>query len=73
MKNEVFQEFSGLGPVGIIMMGIVSAIFSSVIMTVLTTLGAGCYNIFANTFGGIRLKLESEELDNVLFEEEPDE
>lgn len=67
--DELLQEFSGLGMAGIIMMGIMIAVFTSVIMTVLTAVGIASYNVFSGWLGGIKLQLESPELENVLYEE----
>lgn len=67
--DELLQEFTGLGMAGIIMMGIMMAVFSSVIMTALTAIGIASYNVFAGWLGGIKLQLESSELENVLYEE----
>lgn len=68
-SDELLQDFTGLGMAGIIMMGIMMAVFSSVIMTALTAIGIASYNVFAGWLGGIKLQLESSELENVLYEE----
>ena len=57
MEEDVFTEFANLGLTGIITMGIVSSIFTAVIMTLLTAFTALCYNVFAGWFGGIRFEL----------------
>ncbi|MBC8276641.1 MAG: DUF3566 domain-containing protein [FCB group bacterium] len=67
--DELLQEFSGLGMAGIIMTGMMMAIFSSVIMTALTAVGIASYNVFAGWLGGIKLNLVSPELEDVLYEE----
>lgn len=69
VSDELLQEFSGLGMAGIFMMGIMIAIFTSVMMTLLTAVGLAAYNVFAGWLGGIKMSLASTELDNVLYEE----
>jgi len=67
--EDLLKEFSSLGFAGIIMMGMMMSLFSSVILTGLTALAAASYNLFAGWLGGIKLNFESPELDNILYEE----
>jgi len=69
LGEELLKEFSSLGFAGIIMMGIMMALFSSVILTAITILGLASYNLLAGWLGGLKFQLESAELDNVLYEE----
>lgn len=69
MDTDVFKEFSGMGSAGVIMMGFIVSIFTSVIFTALFAVSAASYNVFAGWLGGIKLNLESKELDDVLYEE----
>jgi len=73
LSSEVIKEFSNLGTAGIIMMGIIFSLFTSVILTALCAIAAASYNVFAGWLGGIKLNLDSPDLDNVLYEEAPDE
>jgi len=69
LGEELLKEFSSLGFAGIIMMGIMMALFSSVILTAITILALASYNLLAGWLGGLKFQLESAELDNVLYEE----
>ena len=57
-EEEVFSDFAGLGMLGIIMMGVIMSLFSSVILTAVTGLSVVTYNVFAGMLGGIKVELE---------------
>ena len=65
-QEEVFSEFTNLGLMGIIVMGIMSALFSSVFMSLATAFSVLCYNVFAGWVGGVKLEMGSEELGEAL-------
>jgi hypothetical protein len=69
IDSQLVKEFSGMGTAGIIMTGIIMSLFTSVIFTSLCAIMAASYNVFAGWLGGIKMNLESPELDNVLYEE----
>lgn len=56
-EEEIFSDYANMGIIGIIMMGIVISIISSVIMTALTGLSVVCYNVIAGMLGGVKLEL----------------
>ena len=72
LGDEVFQEFSSMGGVGIIMIGIMMSLFSCVLLSGLTALALATYNMAAGWLGGIKLDIESPELDEILYEEADD-
>ncbi len=67
--DEVMRDINGLGFMGIIMMGMIFSIFTAVILTGFTALGIVTYNVVTDWFGGIKIELESNELEEVLYEE----
>ena len=69
LGDEVIQEFSSMGGFGIIMLGIMMSLFSSVLFSGLTALALAAYNMAAGWLGGIKMELESPELDDILYEE----
>jgi len=73
MQEELTSEFANLGLTGIIVMGIMSALFSSVFMSLMTAFSILCYNVFAGWLGGVKLEMRSEELNEALEFESDDE
>ena len=63
LDEELLQGYSGFGLFGLIVMGMVMAVFTSVIMTLLTGLSALCYNVIAGWLGGLKIELKEDRLD----------
>jgi len=61
-EEEIFADYANMGIFGIVMMGIVMSIISSVIMTALIGLSVVCYNVIAGMLGGVKLELSEIEL-----------
>lgn len=60
IQDEILREYSGFGLFGLIIMGLISALFTSVIMTAMVGLSVVCYNVFAGMLGGVKLELGEE-------------
>ncbi len=71
MDESIFREFSGLGFLGVLFMGIVFSIFSAVLMSIFTAIGAACYNLIAGWFGGVPLELEAQRLETTFSTPQP--
>ena len=56
-ERQVFDEFSGLGFIGVIFMGFFMGIFSAVMSAIFSAIGAACYNLLAGWLGGVKLEL----------------
>jgi flagellar biosynthesis protein FlhB len=58
--DELLRQYSNFGLIGIIVMGMVTALFTSVISTVIAGIAVVCYNFFAGLFGGIKIEFRPE-------------
>ena len=61
-EEEIFTDFMHMGLIGIIMMGIMMAIFSSVVMTAMVGIAVVTYNVIAGMLGGFKFELEEVEV-----------
>ena len=62
MGDQFTSEFSAFGLFGLIIMGVVMSIFSSIIMTIITGLSVVCYNMIASWLGGLEIDLQKNRL-----------
>ena len=62
MDDQFTSEFTAFGLFGLIIMGVVMSIFSSIIMTIITGLSVICYNMIASWLGGIEIDLQKNRL-----------
>ena len=62
MADQFTSEFTTFGLFGLIIMGVVMSIFSSIIMTIITGLSVVCYNMIASWLGGLEIDLQKNRL-----------
>ena len=58
LNEEILKQFAGYGFIGIIAMGVMSSLFFSVSMTILTSIAVAGYNIVAGMLGGVRCEFK---------------
>jgi len=62
MEDQFASDFTTFGIFGLILMGVVMSIFSSIIMTLMTGLSVLCYNMIASWLGGVEIELQKSRL-----------